>query len=86
MQNDLSITDVINDPLIAQLRHADGMSAERFARLMECASNAYTANALGKLHDHRVDMFYRGIGAGELDGAMPVKPDFQKMCCSASSW
>jgi hypothetical protein len=86
MQNDLSLNDVINDPLIAQLRRADGMSTERFARLMICASDAYTASAIVKMHDKRVDLFYRGIGAGALDMAAQAKVEPWKLCGPVSSW
>lgn len=43
MQRDLSIEDVLSDPLIALLRRADGISTPEFTSLLLAASQTYTA-------------------------------------------
>jgi hypothetical protein len=77
MQNELSIEDVISDPLIAQLRKADRVSTQDFISLLAKASAAYGAGSVANLHSRRADFFYRTIGAGELlyrgkDGGQPM--------------
>lgn len=66
MQKELSFDDIISDPLIGQLRQADGISTIDFARLMTRASETYRASRISRLHTQRADLFYRTIGAGEL--------------------
>ena len=66
MQNELSIEDVIADPLIAQLRQADRVSTQDFVHLLATASDAYRAGRVARLHARRADFFYCTIGAGEL--------------------
>jgi hypothetical protein len=41
MKRDLTIEDVLSDPLIAQLRRADGISTPEFARLLRGAAEIY---------------------------------------------
>ncbi|GGF77287.1 MULTISPECIES: hypothetical protein [Rhizobium] len=41
MKRDLTIEDVLSDPLIAQLRRADGISTPEFAQLLHAAAQIY---------------------------------------------
>ncbi len=43
MKRDLTIEDVLSDPLIAQLRRADGISTPEFKRLLHTAADTYGA-------------------------------------------
>lgn len=43
MQRDLTIEDVLSDPLIAQLRRADGISTPEFVSLLRKAAELYGA-------------------------------------------
>ena len=43
MQRDLTIEDVLSDPLIAQLRRADGISTPEFVSLLRNAAELYGA-------------------------------------------
>jgi hypothetical protein len=66
MRNELSLDDVLSDPLIAQLRQADGISAPDFARVLLTASESYRASKVRRLQKPHPDQFYRKVGAGEL--------------------
>ena len=66
MRREFTIGEAISDPLIAQLRRADGISDSAFARLLVDASDAYRATAILNLHRRRQDLFYQTIGAGGL--------------------
>jgi len=61
MQQDLTVTEVLVDPLIAQLRRADDVGYAAFAQLMQSAARVHTRQLLGHLHAERVDAFYRRI-------------------------
>ncbi|MFB9949031.1 hypothetical protein ACFFP0_09250 [Rhizobium puerariae] len=71
MRHDLSIPEAVADPLIGQLRRADGISDQAFAKLLLAAADAYRASAILKIHHRRADVFYRTIGAGSLEA--PVR-------------
>jgi hypothetical protein len=43
MQRELTMKDVLTDPLIALLRRADGISTPEFTRLLSAASETYAA-------------------------------------------
>lgn len=43
MKRDLTIEDVLSDPLIAQLRQADGISVQEFTQLMRSAAEIHGA-------------------------------------------
>jgi hypothetical protein len=56
MQPDLTLQDVLTDPLIAQLLRADGISTPDFTRLLFAASETYTTGKTAKLRAaHRSD-------------------------------
>ncbi|SFB58245.1 hypothetical protein SAMN03159496_05377 [Rhizobium sp. NFR07] len=66
MYSDLSFDEMISDPLIAQLRKADGVSTPDFTRILLSAHESYRAAKVRKMHKSHADQFYRAIGAGEL--------------------
>jgi hypothetical protein len=66
MYSDLSFDELISDPLIAQLRKADGVSTPDFTRILLTAHESYRASKVRKLHKPHADQFYRAVGAGEL--------------------
>lgn len=68
MDDELSIREAIDDPLIAQILMADGISAQGFASILAHSSEAYRATAIRRLHERRADLFYSMIGAGALEG------------------
>ncbi|TNM65551.1 hypothetical protein [Aliirhizobium smilacinae] len=56
MQRELTIEDVLSDPLIAQLRRADGISTPEFTELLLAASQIYGADMRKKTRSaHRDD-------------------------------
>lgn len=59
MERDLSISEVLNDPLIAQLLKADAIGHAAFAQLMESAARVHMRQLLSQLNEERVDAFYR---------------------------
>jgi len=59
MDQDLTISEVLVDPLIAQLRRADAVGYAAFAQLMESAARVHTRQQLSHLHEERVEAFYR---------------------------
>lgn len=61
MDRDLTVTEVLVDPLIAQLRKADDVGYAAFAQLMQSAARVHTRQILGHLHAERVDAFYRRV-------------------------
>ncbi|AYD00350.1 hypothetical protein [Neorhizobium sp. NCHU2750] len=48
MQRDLTIEDVLNDPLIALLRRADRISTPEFTQLLSAASQTYLSGKTAK--------------------------------------
>jgi hypothetical protein len=63
MDQDLTISEVLVDPLIAQLRRADAVGYAAFAQLMESASRVRSRQLLAQLNEQRVEAFYRGADA-----------------------
>lgn len=63
MDQDLTISEVLVDPLIAQLRRADSVGYAAFAQLMESAARVQSRQALSHLHEERVSAFYRSADA-----------------------
>ncbi|MGK9053880.1 hypothetical protein QTA58_17030 [Neorhizobium sp. CSC1952] len=61
MKQDLTVSEVLVDPLIAQLRKADAVGYAAFAQLMQSAARVHTRQLLGQLHAERVDAFYRRV-------------------------
>ena len=59
MDQDLTISEVLVDPLIAQLRRADSVGYAAFAQLMESAARVHTRKLVAHLHAERADAFYR---------------------------
>lgn len=63
MDQDLTISEVLSDPLIMQLRQADSISYAAFAQLMQSAARVHTRQALAQLDEDRVAAFYRSADA-----------------------
>ncbi|WP_117193563.1 hypothetical protein [Rhizobium terrae] len=63
MEQDLTLSEVLVDPLIAQLRRADSVGYAAFAQLMESAARVHSRQLLAHLHEERVDAFYRSADA-----------------------
>jgi len=86
MRKELSIPDAVADPLIAQLRRADGISDQAFATFLLDAADVYRTSAISKLHRRRVDLFYKTIGAGALEAPrIPVVTEWRFEGC-VSDW
>ncbi len=86
MRREFSIPDAVADPLIAQLRRADGISDQAFATFLLDAADAYRVGAISKLHRRRVDLFYKTIGAGALEAPKrPIVAEWRFEGC-ASDW
>lgn len=86
MRRELSIPEAVADPLIAQLRRADGISDQAFATFLLDAADAYRAGAISRLHRRRVDLFYKTIGAGLLDAPRsPAVNEWRFQGCT-SDW
>jgi hypothetical protein len=76
MYNDLSFDEMISDPLVAQLRKADGVSKTDFADLMQTASRTYRESRVKAVNASQADRFYRTVGAGQLQrGGIEADPD-----------
>ncbi len=72
MQRELTIDDVLSDPLIAQLRRADGISTPEFNELLLAASQAYCVTKLRKPRvAHRGDSASTLIRSGVPDVELP---------------
>lgn len=67
MFRDLTLHQAIQDPLIAQMRKADGVCMEDFATFLMKAADHYRVSEIDALQRRRVDQFYRMIGAGDID-------------------
>ncbi|CDN48786.1 hypothetical protein [Neorhizobium galegae] len=63
MEHDLTLSEVLVDPLIAQLRQADAVGYAAFAQLLQSASRVYARQMLGNLQTERADAFYRRVDA-----------------------
>ncbi|MGK6312528.1 hypothetical protein [Neorhizobium sp. DT-125] len=61
MKQDLTVSEVLVDPLIAQLRKADDVGYAAFAQLLQSAARVHTRQLLGQLHAERADAFYRRV-------------------------
>jgi hypothetical protein len=61
MDTDLTLSEVLVDPLIAQVRKADHVGYAAFAQLLESAARVQTRQLLGHLNEERVDAFYRRL-------------------------
>jgi hypothetical protein len=86
MRRELSIPEAVADPLIAQLRRADGISDQAFATFLLDAADSHRVNAISKLHRRRADLFYKTIGAGTLDAPRtPAVREWRFEGC-ASDW
>ncbi len=63
MDRDLTVSEVLVDPLIAQLRKADLIGNAAFAQLMESAARVHSRRAIDNLGEERATAFYCAIEA-----------------------
>jgi hypothetical protein len=63
MERDLTVSEVLVDPLIAQLRKADLIGHAAFAQLMESAARVHERRAMEHLREERADAFYCALDA-----------------------
>lgn len=63
MNRDLTLSEMLTDPLIGQLRKADHVGNAAFAQLMESAARVQTRNRIQHLHAERAEAFYRQLAA-----------------------
>ncbi len=63
MEHDLTLSEVLVDPLIAQLRQADSIGYAAFAQLLQSAARVHTRQMLGNLQTERTDAFYSRVDA-----------------------
>ncbi|MGE7368145.1 hypothetical protein ACQKKX_03620 [Neorhizobium sp. NPDC001467] len=84
MFRDLTLHQAIQDPLIAQMRKADGIGMEEFATFLMKAADHYRVTELESLQRRRVDQFYRLIGAGDIH--MPPPRDVPRHVVKGPIW
>jgi hypothetical protein len=58
MERDLTVSEVLVDPLIAELRKADLIGHAAFAQLMESAARVHARQALDHLREENAAAFY----------------------------
>ncbi len=63
MDRDLTVSEVLVDPLIAQLRKADLIGNAAFAQLMESAARVHARREIDHLGEERATAFYCAIEA-----------------------
>jgi hypothetical protein len=63
MDTDLTLSEVLVDPLIAQVRRADHVGYAAFAQLLDSAARVHTRQRLGHLNEELVEAFYRRVAA-----------------------
>lgn len=61
MEQDLTLSEVLADPLIAQVRQADAIPHAAFAQLLESAARVQMRRRIELLHAQRADAFYRRL-------------------------
>lgn len=64
-ERDLTVSEVLIDPLIAQLRKADLIGNAAFAQLMESAARVHARRAIAGIEEERADAFYCAIEAAK---------------------
>jgi hypothetical protein len=62
MMDDLTLTEVIKDPLISLVLKADGIDNTAFANSLESARRRFIDQGLERLRQERADHFYRRLG------------------------
>jgi hypothetical protein len=63
MEHDLTLSEVLVDPLITQLRQADAVGYAAFAQLLQSAARVHTRQMLGNLQTERTGAFHRRVDA-----------------------
>jgi hypothetical protein len=65
MQYDLTVSEVLLDPLIAQVRKADAIGYAAFAQLMQSAARVHARQMVDHLREKRADAFYHAVEAAD---------------------
>jgi hypothetical protein len=63
MERDLTVSEVLVDPLIAQVRKADAIGNAAFAQLMQSAARVHARQVVELLREERADAFYHAVDA-----------------------
>ncbi|TDK36854.1 hypothetical protein E2F50_08050 [Rhizobium deserti] len=62
MMDDLTLTEVMQDPLISLVLKADGIDDTSFANSLESARRRFIDQGLERLRQESADHFYRRLG------------------------
>ncbi len=65
MATDLTVAEVLSDPLIGLMLEADGMDKAAFADLLDRVAREQLHQKMSKLQERRADMFYTRLAASE---------------------
>lgn len=65
MATDLTVTEVLSDPLIGLMLEADGMDKATFADLLDRVAREQLHQKMSSLQQRRADMFYTRLAASE---------------------
>ena len=65
MTDDMTIHEVVADPLIAQVLAADSISGDAFAELLASAARIQVTQKISRLHEERAEAFYHALGGAE---------------------
>mgnify|MGYP004551718055 CR=1 FL=1 len=63
MERDLTVSEVLVDPLIAQVRKADAIGNASFAQLMQSAARVHARQVVEHLREERAAAFYHVMEA-----------------------
>jgi hypothetical protein len=61
MNRDLTVSEVLLDPMIAQMRKADAIGYASFAQLMQSAARVHARQVVEHLREERADAFYHAV-------------------------
>jgi hypothetical protein len=62
-ERDLTVSEVLNDPLIAQMRKADSVGHAAFTQLMQSAARVHARQVVEYLREERAAAFYHAVDA-----------------------
>ncbi len=65
MERDLTVSEVLVDPLIAQLRRADMIGHAAFAQLMQSAARVHARQTAANGHEDHAEPFLCAIDAAK---------------------
>jgi hypothetical protein len=65
MDRDLTVSEVLLDPMIAQMRKADAIGYASFAQFMQSAARVHARQVVEHLREQRADAFYHAVEAAD---------------------